>query len=169
MSTTLDAATDPNTDPNLVAALAEVQRTFDNMRAANARVARSSKPASLAAARRAARLAERAYRDAADRRDELVEIRNARMTQRGDERGALWSKPDGVGVDAPVVKLPERATVKVTVRFARSDEFPYTVVLEAGGERAVHRFADSTQRQAFIDGAIASAKIAGTPTSLVNR
>jgi hypothetical protein len=101
---------DADTDPHLVAAIANVQRTFTNWRAANTKVARSSKPASLAAARRAANLAERAYREASDRRDELVEIRNARLTQRGDERGALWSRPNGV--DAPVVKLCPDACTK---------------------------------------------------------
>lgn len=93
---------DASADPHVVAAIAEVQRTFTEWRAASTKVARSSKPASLAAARRAESLAERAYREASDRRDELVEIRNARMTQRGDERGALWSRPDDGG-DAPVV------------------------------------------------------------------
>lgn len=94
-----------NTVPDLEAAVREVQRTFDAMKNAHSKVNRSRRPDSLEAARREAVATEAAYRVAADRRDELVQLRNARMTQRGDERGALWSRPDGV--DAPA--LPDAA------------------------------------------------------------
>jgi hypothetical protein len=86
--------------PELKPAMQEVQRTFDALTAARAKFNRCSKPASREAARVAMVAAEGAYRRASDRRDELVQVRNARMTQRGDGRGELWSRPDGTKGEA---------------------------------------------------------------------
>lgn len=90
--------TDVNTQLDEV--MREVQRTFDALTKARARVSRSKRPDSLENARTLARLAEEEYRRAADRRDELVQVRNARLTQAGDPRGAAWSSPDGVRAPA---------------------------------------------------------------------
>ena len=102
--TTLDPA--DTVVPELDAAIAEVDRTFKLLRAAQTKLARSSRPDSLEVARLRVRDAEAAYRGASDHRDELVQVRNARLTQRGDKRGALWSRPDGV--DGPVISAADR-------------------------------------------------------------
>jgi hypothetical protein len=110
-STPLDVA--DTVVPELKLAVAEVQLAFDELTRARSKFNRCSKPASREAARLAMVQAEAAYRVASDRRDQLVELRNARLTQKGDERGALWSRPDGV--TAPVVAAVERCWCGVTI------------------------------------------------------
>jgi hypothetical protein len=97
--------------PELDAAIREVERTFTALRAARSKFNRCSKPANREAARLAMVEAEAAYRIASDRRDELVQVRNARLTQRGDERGELWSRPDGVSGHAVPILPGDRIKI----------------------------------------------------------
>lgn len=69
----------------LEAVMLEVSRTFKTMSKANAKFNRCSKPDSREAARVAIVAAEAEYRQVADRRDRLVELRNAQQTQRGGQ------------------------------------------------------------------------------------
>ena len=69
----------------LEAVMLEVSRTFTAMSKAHATFNRCSKPASREAARVAMVAAEAEYREVSDRRDRLVELRNAQQTQRGGQ------------------------------------------------------------------------------------
>ena len=67
----------------LEAIVLEVSRTFTALSTTRAKFNRCSRPESREAARVTMVAAEVAYREAADRRDRLVELRNAQQTQRG--------------------------------------------------------------------------------------
>lgn len=73
-------------DPTLAAAIADVERTFAAMRAAQTKFNRCSKPANREAARKAMEVAEVAYRHAAGRRDELV----AQARKEAEDRAARF-------------------------------------------------------------------------------
>lgn len=81
----------------LEAVMLEVSRTFTALTKARAKFNRCSRPESREAARVAMVAAEAAYREVSDRRDRLVELRNAQQTQRGGQ--PTFSH------DGPVVKL----------------------------------------------------------------
>lgn len=69
----------------LEAVMLEVSRTFTALSKARATFNRCSRPESREAARVAMVAAEAAYREVSDRRDRLVELRNAQQTQRGGQ------------------------------------------------------------------------------------
>jgi len=69
----------------LEAVMLEVSRTFTALSKARAKFNRCSKPKSREAARVAMVAAEAEYREVSDRRDRLVELRNAQQTQRGGQ------------------------------------------------------------------------------------
>lgn len=69
-------------DPRLNEMRVRVNAAFTAMLKARNKVARSSKPASLEAARLAFRQAERDYRAVAEERDGLVEVIKAQWMQR---------------------------------------------------------------------------------------
>ena len=69
----------------LEAVILEVSRTFTGLSKARAKFNRCSRPESREAARVAMVATEVAYREVADRRDRLVELRNAQQTQRGGQ------------------------------------------------------------------------------------
>ena len=81
----------------LEAVLLEVSRTFTALSKAHAKFNRCSKPESREVARVAMVAAEAEYRQVADRRDRLVELRDAQQTQRGGQ--------PTLSHDGPVVKL----------------------------------------------------------------
>ena len=87
-----------------------VQRTFDAWKAAQSKVNRSSKPASLAAARRAANLAERAYREASDRRDERDDTEMYKQALHIAKGG--WGEAS-VLARAYLLRVPNPATGKI--------------------------------------------------------
>jgi hypothetical protein len=82
---------------DLEAVMLEVSRTFTALSKARAKFNRCSKPESREAARVAMVAAEADYRQVADRRDRLVELRNAQQTQRGGQ--------PTISHDGPMVKL----------------------------------------------------------------
>ena len=81
----------------LEAVMLEVSRAFTALTKARAKFNRCSKPESREAARVAMIAAEAQYRQVADRRDRLVELRNAQQTQRGGQ--------PTISHDGPAVKL----------------------------------------------------------------
>ena len=81
----------------LEAVMLEVSRTFTALSKARAKFNRCSRPESREAARIAMVAAEAAYREVSDRRDRLVELRNAQQTQRGGQ--------PTISHDGPMVKL----------------------------------------------------------------
>ena len=97
----LERLVDDNTGSDikreLEAVMLEISRTFTLLSKARAKFNRCSKPESREAARAAMVAAEAAYREVADRRDRLVELRNAQQTQRGG--------PPTISHDGRVVKL----------------------------------------------------------------
>ena len=97
--------------PELEAAIARVQKTFDVLTKARAKFNRCRRDDSREAAREEMVRAESAYREASDRRDELVQIDHARRTQSGDELGAHWSRCENgrdPAIADPAAALRER-------------------------------------------------------------
>ena len=81
----------------LEAVLLEVSRTFKALSNARATFNRCSRPESRETARVVMVAADAAYREVSDRRDCLVELRNAQQTQRGGQ--------PTISHDGPAVKL----------------------------------------------------------------
>ncbi len=88
----------------LKTAIERVRVTFDVLTKARARVNRCRRDEAIAAAREAERVAELAYREAADVRDGLVEVERACNTQRGGDPSRLFG--DGRSSSGPVFKAP---------------------------------------------------------------
>ena len=81
----------------LEAVMLEVSHTFTALSKARATFNRCSRPESRETARVVMVAADAAYREVSDRRDRLVELRNAQQTQRGGQ--------PTISHDGPMVKL----------------------------------------------------------------
>lgn len=100
------------------AAMREVDAAFRESRKAHARVSRCTREDSLKQARAAAKVADKAYRAAADKRDRLVDLDRARKMQTGDEIAQHHNRShDGPAIPVkpgPIVEIRQRGAVAYT-------------------------------------------------------